>query len=128
MMIRERGLLRSTAYALFAFFLFLLGFSNLNTDMKALIAFLITICFIFLIVYIKSGIRKLKMFIIVFSFISIPASIVYFSGILNDIPGPWNGIVLLIVVSVSALASLFTIIRLNLIERVSDDEGNIFLK
>jgi hypothetical protein len=50
-----------------------------------------------------------------------------FSGVLNGIPGPWNGILLALIVGISAIAAIFTVVKLGLVG-VVDVDGDLYFR
>lgn len=100
-----------------AFFL-LVMFTNLNGPSTAAISAACGCISLLAYTYKKWGIKSFNILLIVLSFVFIPGYILIFSGILDSLPDPWYGIAIATIVFVFGLASIFTLIKLNLIEFV----------
>ena len=119
---------RLVAYASFSFvFLALVIFTDFNKDIIVFISFFIAVAALLIFIFRTKGLEKLKMALIVFAYISIPTFALMFSGVLNGIPGPWNGILLALIVGISAIAAIFTVVKLGLVG-VVDVDGDLYFR
>ena len=91
-------------------------FTNLNSDLKVLIAFISALVILGIYILKTSESKTLKIFILVFLFIGIPPAILYFTGIMNSIPSPWNGFLMVFVVTVCGMCSVLALIKFNMVD------------
>lgn len=123
-----RNYLKPIAYAsLFAILLVLKRLSFINNELAFPLAAVITLFILAAIIYNKEGFQKLKIFLIGLGYICIAGAILFTSGIEN-LPEPWMAIAAILLMTIAAILFVFTIIKLNLLSLVIDDEGDVWLK
>ena len=102
------------------------NFTNFNKNMILSFSFVIAFIIILAYTFKRFGFKALKISLIVFSYISIPCLILYLTGFFSYVSNPLSGIILVILVFIFAIAAIFTIFKLNLVDIVIDDGLNWF--
>lgn len=91
-------------------------FTNLSGKITVLISFGIASITLLGYIFWTEGLKQLKVLSTIFLIIVVPMCTILFGGFLDSLQNPWKGIAIVLIITILAVTSIVTCVKLNLIE------------